>query len=260
MFADKQMEVTITVTKTKDGIEYEESYSHPLLEPMHRGRFYDKAKELRSIIDNKISLREKAKKEQEKPKEWEIVSYSGSNGGIWTIGSCVNDTYRGEFQNPAFWLTNKSSETFSIHSVKRLSDGEVFTIGDKTFRQKNDDTISAFQPLSNGEMVVKFQYGVCNINFIEKEKPKEKDVFDGGKLNKFLIDEIGQMPIVFKMNGCKFRLEAFKMAYEMSHPKSIQEVTKRAQEIIDWINENHKPLLKFSPQEKTKHSTNKDNT
>lgn len=93
------------------------------------------------------------KKEQEKPKEWEILEY----------GYCQNNDNKPDLQY--------------ILKVKRLSDGEVFTIGDKTFRQKNDDTISAFQPLSNGEMVVKFQYGFCNINFIEKEKPKEKDVF-----------------------------------------------------------------------------------
>jgi hypothetical protein len=144
-----------------------------------------------------------------------------------------------------------------IHSVKRLSDGEVFTIGDKVNCDKcpesfSKQTIEKFIIADKGFMIASCAGVATSINNISKvtEQPKNKDVFDGEKLKRFISDEYGQMTLVFKMNGCKFRWDAFKMAYEMSHPKSIQEVTKRAQEIIDWVNENHKPLLKFSPQEK----------
>lgn len=60
---------------------------------------------------------------------------------------------------------------------------------------------------------------------------------EGDKTSRFLMDEIGQMPLVFKMNGCKFRWDAFKMAYEMQPRRSFDTVKKTAQEIIDWVND-----------------------
>lgn len=57
------------------------------------------------------------------------------------------------------------------------------------------------------------------------------------KASMFLMDEIGQMPLVIKMNGSKFRWEAFKMAYEMQPRRSFDAVKKTAQEIIDWVND-----------------------
>lgn len=63
--------------------------------------------------------------------------------------------------------------------------------------------------------------------------------FDGEKFNSdMLMDEMGQMPIRLVMNGCKFRWDVFKMAYEMSHPKSLERIQKTAQEIINWVNDN----------------------
>jgi hypothetical protein len=59
---------------------------------------------------------------------------------------------------------------------------------------------------------------------------------EGDKANRFLMDEVGQMPLVIKMNGSKFRWDAFKMAYEMQPRRSFDAVKKTAQEIIDWVN------------------------
>lgn len=48
--------------------------------------------------------------------------------------------------------------------------------------------------------------------------------------NKLISDEIGMMPIVFNMGGSKFRWDVFKMAYEMSHPKSLDKIISTANE------------------------------
>lgn len=60
---------------------------------------------------------------------------------------------------------------------------------------------------------------------------------EGDKASRFSMDEIGQMPLIFKMNGSKFRWEAFKMSYEMQPRRSFDAVKKTAQEIIDWVND-----------------------
>lgn len=69
--------------------------------------------------------------------------------------------------------------------------------------------------------------------------------FDGEKFNStMLLDEMGQMPIRLRMNGCKFRWDAFKMAYEMSHPKSLERITATAEQIINWVNDEPKFIPK----------------
>lgn len=65
----------------------------------------------------------------------------------------------------------------------------------------------------------------------------EQNKFDGSKVDTKFMDEVGQMPLVFKMNGSKFRWDAFKMAYEMQPRRSFDAVKKTAQEIIDWVND-----------------------
>lgn len=72
---------------------------------------------------------------------------------------------------------------------------------------------------------------------------------EADKKSRFLMDEIGQMPLVIKMNGSKFRWEAFKMAYEMQPRRSFDAVKKTAQEIIDWVNnEPQFPPMQNKPE------------
>lgn len=63
---------------------------------------------------------------------------------------------------------------------------------------------------------------------------------------RFIQDEAGQWDsgLKFYMNGSKFRWDVFKMAYEMSHPKSLEQVFHVSQEIIDWVNNEQK--IKFT--------------
>ncbi len=85
---------------------------------------------------------------------------------------------------------------------------------------------------------------------LKEEQPKEED---GKKVDmRFLMDEIGQMPLVMKMNGSKTRWDAFKMAYEKTWQKSLEEVFKNAQEILDWVNQEQgksdlMPLRRYRP-------------
>lgn len=71
----------------------------------------------------------------------------------------------------------------------------------------------------------------------------EQDKFDGERLSRCLLDEAGQMPLKFIMNGSKFRWDAFKMAYEMQPRKSFDAVKQTAQEIIDWVNDEPKIMF-----------------
>ena len=71
----------------------------------------------------------------------------------------------------------------------------------------------------------------------------EDQKLDGTKADRLLLDEMGQMPLKFIMNGSKFRWDAFKMAYEMQPRKSFDAVKQTAQEIIDWVNDEPKIMF-----------------
>jgi len=71
----------------------------------------------------------------------------------------------------------------------------------------------------------------------------EDQKLDGTKADRLLLDEMGQMPLKFVMNGSRFRWDAFKMAYEMQPRRSFDAVKRTAQEIIDWVNDEPKIML-----------------
>lgn len=71
----------------------------------------------------------------------------------------------------------------------------------------------------------------------------EDQKLDGTKADRLLLDEMGQMPLKFIMNGSEFRWDAFKMAYEMQPRKSFDAVKQTAQEIIDWVNDEPKIMF-----------------
>lgn len=79
---------------------------------------------------------EEFKASKQKPKEWEILSFKqnsdirdlwlpvpGCDGGLWALNGRGSIPYKTEeiLNNPLY----------SIHSVRRLSDGEVFTVGER---------------------------------------------------------------------------------------------------------------------------------
>ena len=64
---------------------------------------------------------------------------------------------------------------------------------------------------------------------------KEKQSFQ-------LADEA---PLIFNMNGSRFRWDVFKMAYEMSHPKSMGRIIQVAETIIEWVNNEQKIKINY---------------
>jgi len=105
---------------------------------------------------------------KEQNKEWEIVDCLSADGK--KIHPYQPDRCLGK---------DETVLPCTIYSVRRLSDGEIFSVGDKTNRIKGDETIVSFQALDNGEMIAKFQFGgFCKINFLSKEQsPVDKDAF-----------------------------------------------------------------------------------
>lgn len=95
--------------------------------------------------------------EEIKDKEWEILSFkrikesgitTGSKGDVYNIkdsGRYSVDNSRGyNLENMLYIPECVSSGHFEIYSVKRLSDGEVFTIGDKINHNTIIETITKF--------------------------------------------------------------------------------------------------------------------
>lgn len=72
-------------------------------------------------------------REQTKPKEWEILQFTNKHNNVeWW-----NKQFTGDFRLGAtdhYQSINQllANENLQIKSVKRISDGEVFTVGDKT--------------------------------------------------------------------------------------------------------------------------------
>ena len=86
------------------------------------------AKKARWVKSQFIDWSEEYKNSIIKKPEWEVLSFINSEQQIWK--RCPDGKYRinvGEFSESLEGLLKYQS----IHSIKRLSDGEIFTIGDK---------------------------------------------------------------------------------------------------------------------------------
>lgn len=79
--------------------------------------------------------------------DYEILSFKWGNGTITKLDSQLKDTYcQEDSRRPFFFLDellNRSKA--SIHSVKRISDGEIFTLGDKVDTMGLKIPITAFR-------------------------------------------------------------------------------------------------------------------
>lgn len=109
-------------------------------------------------------------------KEWEIVSYIGnSTKMIYTLVNdewCPPDGYV-PFPNNKQGIEQSGCE---IHSVKRLSDNEVFCVGEMVDNFKVKDEIVRLA-IFGGNMICDFKKSSpCNISYIKKLPPKEKEV------------------------------------------------------------------------------------
>ncbi len=109
------------------------------------------------IGDSKIYLFKKSKGKDMPKQDWEILSVCGADKETWCCDKNLFD-----------WHLNVCK--YSINQVKRLFDGEVFTVGDKT----NFDVIERFEVYKDQHMLAHFKNGMLSshINNLEKDIPK----------------------------------------------------------------------------------------
>lgn len=123
-------------------------------------------------------------------KDYEILSFrhKGSNY-IWKKDSQLKGLFclvDGKIPFTSLEEINKYPKVYEIHSIKRLSDGEVFTIGDKIqskyFIPYNEiRTIQRFKIISN-TINVEQDEGITNLNDIKKVKKPLFTTEDGEEI------------------------------------------------------------------------------
>lgn len=129
-------------------------------------------KDLHNAVVTKEPVQEP---KQERNTEWEIleISYSNRDGnGIVSFGN-----QPAVLKNARVLDELKKIENSSIYSVKRLSDNEVFTIGDeiKDFYTKGSCKISEFQisgETMNAVSVIDGERFSASLLYVKKVKPK----------------------------------------------------------------------------------------
>lgn len=120
------------------------------------------------LIDDFI----KSQLEQQPQKEWEIIAYfynnEARNAWLFDEGRAVWYVFNGE----DFTTHNKPRKEWIIKSVKRLSDGEVFSVGDET----NLGAVKDFS-VTAGELLVGFEgkesrrYPLNQVTKLSKKQP-----------------------------------------------------------------------------------------
>lgn len=129
----------------------------------------------------------KASHTPEVKRDWEIVSFKGGNGGL--IERNVDGTFATHRVQESHILRNPEN---TIHSVRRLSDNEVFSVGDELcdlgMSQNDRHKISNIYPI-NGTIALGFgDDGAIIIQAAKKTKRTKlfttedgKDIFEGDK-------------------------------------------------------------------------------
>lgn len=103
----------------------------------------------------------------------------------YEILSLITNTFFGittsKIDIEIFEDSNPLTVNYKIHSIKRLSDGEIFTIGDKVNMFKGVAVIISFRILSNKEFVIDFdnKCSVISIKNITKVKQPLFSTEDG---------------------------------------------------------------------------------
>lgn len=177
-------------------------------------------------------LFEEFKKSKEVKKDYEIQSFYDNYKNVitWTSG--------GKFGMLNFheWVEDCLKLQYEIHSVKRLSDGVTFSIGDIT----NFGKIEKFH-LYNKEMIAEFEGGMRSAHFnnLQKVEPKQK-LFTCGNFTIYEGDD------VWCVNGGYFVFVKYgitKVIYD--DLKYHCQFFKTEKEANDWVVWN-KPQLSLS--------------
>lgn len=164
-------------------------------------------------------------REQTKPKEWEILQFTNKHNNVewWT-----KQQFTGDFRLEAtdhYQSINQllANENLQINSVKRLSDGEVFTVGDEVTviddgGKEFKSTIHHFTYTSGVDIIDVYftqQTTAYNIVYLKIEKAKQPlfktndgvDVFEGDEvwvitcdysgINKYKAEDLSRLSSCF---------------------------------------------------------------
>jgi hypothetical protein len=125
----------------------------------------------------------------------------------------------------------KNPNTYKIYSVKRLSDGEIFTIGDKVTFNNINSTIEAFR-LEIEAFYVDFKSGNgVSIKYVEKAKQPLFKTEDG--VDIFEHDRFWNVDLKFNFKKQEFQITNNKYSLEFLKNGSKQFSTKeKAEEYI----------------------------
>jgi hypothetical protein len=151
--------------------------------------------------------------EEVKPMEWEVVAYN-YGGSVYekNVGHFFNRKNKSALSE--YQLKDRNSK---IHSVKRLSNGEVFTVGDEvaTNNGRARHKILRFK-IIDGDMCVELEGFKCQYEFLSKisKPPPRKERIEVGVTVSGIV---GQIAVVIKNNYTEFpssKLPAIKSAIE----------------------------------------------
>lgn len=153
--------------------------------------------------------------------EWEIVLYR------------IKDT--GKLLAPH--VTISGDPETEIYSVKRLSDGEVFSIGDDMTMENRTETIIGFEIIGSIHMMAKHKdSGSWNIMFVKKAKAVLFTTEDGVVI--YTRDHYWFVDCEFNIN----EWEASEMNNKGDSGKRCFSTKEKAEEWVLW----HRPLISLS--------------
>ena len=128
----------------------------------------------------------------EKEKSYEIISFRLHNGSMAYIQNngeylCTSKPYTDKTDGSSLeWILIKDSN-WDIYCVKRLSDGEVFTLGDNICLESYQGKVDGFEVFDNSILVLTSKFGWYPIEDIQHVKKPLFTTEDG--VNIFKGDE-----------------------------------------------------------------------
>ncbi len=221
---------------TEDGVDIYESlntyYNHVNLETWEIQESFSAEEGSGKLNSSKykyFSTKEKALEyiDKHKPKEWKILEFADilnrfykKENGKFTI----NLQY--EYDEKQL-LNIPYSKTVFISKVKRIRDGEIFSLEDRVDSSVN--IIEKFELKNNNILVAVGKPNSLDILFIDKIKPLFKDV-KGNDIYKgdtiYIIPSSYLFPIIFT---------SFNVNYDVKNYKNVFKKREDAQEYINSI-------------------------
>lgn len=188
-------------------------------------------------------------------KEYEIIAIKNNNSGFIGTkrasgGFSFNPNREADTDRPDvdFYLDNNRSNTYSIHSIKRLSDGEIFSVGDNVQHINNVTypygIITKIHQLSSDAIFIETNNGKngfdTNMCYVKKTKTPLFKTEDG--VDIFKGDKYYWVNIYFKIVEDIAHSET-KSAKEYGvHVKADFSTKEAAEEYIIM----HKPCLSIN--------------